>query len=45
MTDIESARRIIDEADKEIAELFIKRMGAVKTVAEYKGERGLKKEC
>lgn len=41
MTDIENARKIIDEADKEIAELFIKRMGAVKTVAEYKGERGL----
>lgn len=41
MTDLERARKIIDEADKEIAELFIKRMGAVKTVAEYKGEHGL----
>lgn len=41
MSDLENARKIIDEADKEIAELFIKRMGAVKTVAQYKGERGL----
>lgn len=41
MTDLENARKIIDEADKEIANLFVKRMGAVKTVAEYKGEHGL----
>lgn len=41
MSDLENARKIIDEADKEIAELFIKRMDAVKTVAQYKGERGL----
>ena len=41
MSDLENARKIIDEADKEIAELFIKRMGAVKTVAHYKGKRGL----
>lgn len=41
MTDLENARKIIDEADKEIADLFIKRMEAVKTVAQYKGERGL----
>lgn len=41
MTDLENARKIIDEADKEIAKLFIERMGAVKTIAEYKGEHGL----
>ena len=35
------ARKIISEADKEIAELFEKRMKAVKQVAEYKKERGL----
>lgn len=41
MTELEQARQIIDEADKEIARLFEKRMGAVKTVAEYKGANGL----
>ncbi len=35
------ARNIISEADKQIAELFEKRMNAVKQVAEYKKERGL----
>ena len=30
------ARKIISEADKQIAELFEKRMQAVKQVAEYK---------
>ena len=35
------ARKIISEADKQIAELFEKRMQAVKQVAEYKKERGL----
>ena len=35
------ARKIISEADKQIAELFEKRMNAVKQVAEYKKERGL----
>ncbi len=35
------ARQAINEADKEIAKLFEKRMEAVKTVAEYKMERGL----
>lgn len=41
MTDLENARKIIDEVDLEIANLFEKRMSAVKTVAEYKGEHGL----
>ena len=35
------ARKIISEADKQIAELFQQRMNAVKQVAEYKKERGL----
>lgn len=35
------AREIINETDKQIAELFEKRMQAVKQVAEYKKERGL----
>ncbi|MBQ4267899.1 MAG: chorismate mutase, partial [Clostridia bacterium] len=35
------AREIINETDKAIAELFEKRMEAVKLVAEYKKERGL----
>lgn len=35
------ARKIINEADKEMAKLFEKRMEAVKAIAEYKIERGL----
>ena len=35
------AREIINEADREIALLFEKRMEAVRLVAEYKKERGL----
>ena len=35
------AREIINETDKAIAELFEKRMEAVRLVAEYKKERGL----
>ncbi|MBR2674838.1 MAG: chorismate mutase [Mogibacterium sp.] len=34
-------RKRISSIDKEMAELFVKRMEAVKEVAEYKGERGL----
>lgn len=41
MTDLEKARQTIDEADREIAKLFEKRMDAVKVVAEYKGKNGL----
>lgn len=41
MTDLENARKIIDEADQGIAELFEKRMAAVKTIAEYKAAHGL----
>ena len=35
------AREIINEVDREIAALFVKRMDAVKEVARYKEERGL----
>lgn len=41
MDKLEKARKEINEADKEIAALFVKRMTAVKDVAEYKKERGL----
>lgn len=41
MTDLERARLQINEADKEIAKLFEKRMDAVKAVAAYKKEHGI----
>lgn len=41
MTDLERARAQITEVDKEMADLFVKRMEAVRTVAAYKKERGL----
>lgn len=41
MDKLENARKVISEADKAIAELFEKRMTAVRAVAEYKRERGL----
>ncbi len=41
MTELEKARQIIDETDREIAKLFEKRMDAVKLVAEYKAKNGL----
>ena len=41
MTDLERARKIINEADAQMAELFTKRMDAVKAVAEYKKQNGL----
>ena len=41
MTDLERARQTINSVDKEMAELFEKRMDAVKLVAAYKQERGL----
>jgi len=41
MTDLEKARQIINSADKGMAELFEKRMDAVKLVAAYKQEHGL----
>lgn len=41
MNDLEKARHMIDEADREIARQFEKRMDAARLVAAYKKERGL----
>ena len=41
MNKLEEARKIINETDKEMASLFVKRMEAAKLVSEYKAERGL----
>lgn len=38
---LDKARNEINEIDKKMAELFVKRMRAAETVAEYKKERGL----
>ena len=38
---LEEAREIINEVDKEMIQLFIKRMAAIKMVAEYKSENGI----
>ncbi len=40
-TSLDKARRSINEIDAEMRELFIRRMRAAETVAEYKKERGL----
>ena len=39
--DLLKARKEINEIDKEMADLFVKRMAAVKDVAEYKAENDL----
>ena len=41
MNKLETARKIINEVDKEIADLFCRRMEAVRLVAEHKAEHGL----
>ena len=41
MSKLDEARKIINEVDTKMAELFEKRMEAAKMVAEYKKERGL----
>lgn len=41
MNDLENARQIINSVDKEMAELFCKRMEAAKKVAEYKRLHGM----
>lgn len=41
MSELERAREIINEVDREMADLFCRRMEAVKKVAQYKQERGL----
>ncbi|MGM9969684.1 MAG: chorismate mutase [Anaeroplasma sp.] len=40
-TKLEEAREIINEVDKEMISLYIKRMAAVRMVAEYKMENGI----
>ena len=42
MTELEKARQTINDVDKQMAELFEKRMDAARIVAEYKKENGLK---
>lgn len=44
MTELEKARQIINDTDKEMAALFEKRMDAVKKVADYKRENGIRIE-
>ena len=41
MNELDRARSIINETDREMAELFERRMGAAAAVAAYKKERGL----
>lgn len=41
MASINEARKRINEIDKEMAELFVKRMAAVREVARYKQENGM----
>lgn len=41
MTELENARKKINEIDEKMAELFVSRMKAVQEVAEYKQTRGL----
>ena len=41
MSDLDQARKAINEADREIARLFEQRMEAVRQVAEYKKEHGI----
>ncbi len=41
MDKLKQAREIIDEADRDIAALFCRRMEAARMIAEYKMERGL----
>ncbi len=42
MNDLETARLKINEIDKQMADLFVKRMEAVKSVALYKQEKGIR---
>ncbi len=41
MEELSKAREIIDNTDREMAALFVRRMEAVRTIAAYKKERGL----
>lgn len=44
MTELEQARQIINETDREMAKLFERRMDAVRQVAAYKRQHGLSVE-
>ena len=41
MTDLDKARQMINEVDREMARLFERRMDAVRLVAAYKKEHGI----
>ncbi|MBR3438488.1 MAG: chorismate mutase, partial [Clostridia bacterium] len=41
MNELENYRKEITETDRQMAELFEKRMEIVRSIAEYKKERGL----
>ena len=41
MTELEKARQIINDVDKQMADLFEQRMDAARIVAAYKKEHGL----
>ena len=41
MTDLDKARQAINEIDREMAELFEKRMDAVKLIAEHKKQNNM----
>ncbi len=41
MDKLQNARQTINEVDREMAKLFVRRMDAVRTVAEYKAQMGL----
>ena len=44
MTELEIARQIINQTDKEMAELFEKRMDIVLKVAQYKKDNNMENE-
>ena len=41
MNELEEARKIINQTDEQMAELFARRMEAVRQIAAYKKEKGL----
>ena len=41
MTDLDKARQVIDDVDREMTRLFEQRMDAVRQIAEYKKEHGM----
>ena len=41
MSELEEARKTIDEVDRQMAKLFVERMAAAKIIGNYKKEHGL----